>query len=57
VKIFNNDKAKRLLGWTPRSNEESIIGTAQSLVRFGLLKNAPAKPAPVPTKTIMNPQP
>ena len=32
------DKAKRMLGWTPRSNEESIVATAESLVRLGLLK-------------------
>ncbi len=30
-------KAQRLLGWTPRSREDSIIATAQSLVRLGLL--------------------
>ncbi len=34
------DKAKRMLGWTPRSNEESIVATAESLVRLGLLKTA-----------------
>lgn len=40
-----NEKAKRLLGWTPRSNEEAIITTAESLVRFGLLKDSPKKPS------------
>ena len=35
-----NEKAKRLLGWAPRSNEESILATAESLVRLGLLKNS-----------------
>jgi nucleoside-diphosphate-sugar epimerase len=36
VKNATNDKARRLLGWTPRSNEEAIIATAESLVRLGL---------------------
>lgn len=31
-------KAKRLLGWTPRSSEEAIVATAESFVRLGLLK-------------------
>lgn len=31
-------KAKRILGWTPRSNEEAIIATAESMIRLGLLK-------------------
>ena len=26
------------LGWTPRSNEDAILATAESLVRLGLLK-------------------
>lgn len=33
-----NEKARRLLGWAPRSNEDSIIATAESLVRLGLLR-------------------
>jgi nucleoside-diphosphate-sugar epimerase len=33
-----NAKARRVLGWSPRSNEESIVATAESLVRLGLLK-------------------
>jgi len=28
-----------MLGWAPRSNEEAIVATAESLARFGLLKN------------------
>ena len=39
TKNATNAKAKRLLGWSPRSNEESIVATAESLVRLGLLKN------------------
>jgi len=33
-------KARRLLGWTPRSREDAIAATAESLVRLGLLKAA-----------------
>jgi nucleoside-diphosphate-sugar epimerase len=37
-KNATNKKAKRILGWTPRSNEDSILATAESLIRLGLLK-------------------
>jgi nucleoside-diphosphate-sugar epimerase len=40
VRNATNEKARRMLGWTPRSNEESIIATAESLVRLGLLKDS-----------------
>jgi nucleoside-diphosphate-sugar epimerase len=42
-KNATNAKAKRVLGWNPRSNEESILATAESLVRLGLLQNSPKK--------------
>ncbi len=45
VKNATNEKAKRMLGWAPRSNEESILATAESLVRLGLLKDSPKKAA------------
>jgi len=32
-----NAKAIRMLGWSPRSREEAIVATAESLVRLGLL--------------------
>jgi len=35
-----NEKARRLLGWSPRSREDAIVATAESLVRLGLLKGA-----------------
>jgi nucleoside-diphosphate-sugar epimerase len=38
VKNGTSEKAKRILGWTPRSREEAIIASAESLVRLGLLK-------------------
>jgi nucleoside-diphosphate-sugar epimerase len=37
-KKASNQKAKDLLGWSPRSNEEAIMATATSLLRFGLVK-------------------
>ena len=37
VRYASNEKAKRLLGWNPRSNEEAIVATAESSVRFGLV--------------------
>jgi nucleoside-diphosphate-sugar epimerase len=45
LKNATNEKAKRLLGWAPRSNEESIVATAESLVRLGLLKDSSKKAA------------
>ena len=44
-KNATNEKARRLLGWTPRSNEESVVASAESLVRLGLLKDSPKKAA------------
>jgi nucleoside-diphosphate-sugar epimerase len=38
VKNGTGEKAKRTLGWAPRSREEAIIASAESLVRLGLLK-------------------
>src|SRR5579862_6978573 len=44
-KNATSEKAQRLLGWTPRSNEEAILATAESLVRLGLLKDGAKKVA------------
>ena len=44
-KNATNEKARRLLGWQPRSNEEALVATAESLVRLGLLKDSPKKAA------------
>jgi len=38
VKNATNEKAKRVLGWAPRSREDAIVATAESLIRLGLLK-------------------
>ena len=45
AKNGTNEKARRLLGWAPRSNEEAIVATAESLVRLGLLKDSARKAA------------
>jgi dihydroflavonol-4-reductase len=34
------DKASRVLGWSPRSAEDAVTATAESLARLGLLKHA-----------------
>jgi nucleoside-diphosphate-sugar epimerase len=41
-KNATNEKARRMLGWTPRSNEEAVTATGESLVRLGLLKDRPS---------------
>jgi len=33
-KNATNEKARRVLGWSPRSNEEAVVATAESLVRL-----------------------
>ena len=40
VKNTTNAKARHVLGWAPRSNEDAIIATAESLVRLGLLRKS-----------------
>ncbi len=44
-KNATNEKARRLLGWAPRSREDAIVATAESLVRLGLLKDSQKKAA------------
>jgi nucleoside-diphosphate-sugar epimerase len=43
VKNATNEKARRLMGWAPRSAEEAIVATAESLLRLGLLKGSVKK--------------
>jgi nucleoside-diphosphate-sugar epimerase len=53
MKNASNAKARQLLGWAPRSNEEAIVAAAESLARLGLLKSsAPggATPAALPAR-------
>jgi dihydroflavonol-4-reductase len=40
TKQASNDKAKTVLGWRPRSNDDAILATAESLEKLGLLKKA-----------------
>jgi nucleoside-diphosphate-sugar epimerase len=37
-KNATNEKARRMLHWAPRSNEESLVAAAESLVKLKLLK-------------------
>jgi nucleoside-diphosphate-sugar epimerase len=37
-KNATNEKARRVLGWAPRSSEDAVAATGESLVRLGLLK-------------------
>jgi nucleoside-diphosphate-sugar epimerase len=39
-KNASGEKAKRTLGWAPRSTEEAIVATGESLVRLGLLRKS-----------------
>lgn len=41
-KNATSEKAQRMLGWKPRSREEALVATAESLVRLGLLKSSKA---------------
>jgi len=38
----SSDKARRVLGWSPRPREDAIMATAESLIRLGLV--GPATP-------------
>ena len=40
-KNATNEKAHRLLGWTPRSPRDAVLATAQSLLELGLLNRRP----------------
>lgn len=35
-----SEKAQRLLGWKPRPVEESVVATAESLIRLGVVRPA-----------------
>lgn len=42
-KPATNEKARRVLGWDPRSNEDALTATGESLVRLGVVHQATAK--------------
>ena len=37
VRNATSAKARRVLGWKPRSREDAIVATAESLLRFGIV--------------------
>ena len=37
MKNATSDKARRLLNWSPRSNEDAVVATAESMLELGLL--------------------
>jgi hypothetical protein len=37
VKNASNEKAKRWLGWAPRSNEEAIVSAAEGMLRLAII--------------------
>jgi nucleoside-diphosphate-sugar epimerase len=41
----SNEKARRLLDWAPRSREDAIVATAESMIALGLLKDSPKEAA------------
>lgn len=43
-KNATSERARTVLNWQPRSNEEAILATAESLARLGLLKNRAKNP-------------
>jgi nucleoside-diphosphate-sugar epimerase len=45
AKNATGEKARRLLGWSPRSREDAIAATGESLLRLGLLKGGAKKAA------------
>ncbi|QND63958.1 aldehyde reductase [Mesorhizobium loti] len=40
VKNATSAKAVRMLGWAPRSREDALVATGESLIRLGLLKTS-----------------
>jgi dihydroflavonol-4-reductase len=37
-KNATSEKARRVLGWSPRSREDAVVATAESLIKLGLVK-------------------
>jgi nucleoside-diphosphate-sugar epimerase len=38
IRNASSAKAERVLGWKPRSREDAVVATAESLIQFGLVK-------------------
>jgi nucleoside-diphosphate-sugar epimerase len=45
MKNATSAKAHALLGWSPRSREDAVVASAESLLRLGLLKESVRKAA------------
>ena len=45
VKNATNAKACRMLGWAPRSREDAIVASAETMLRLGLLRESRQKAA------------
>ena len=39
VRNSSNEKAKTMLGWSPRTNEEAVLATAESLYRYNYINS------------------
>ena len=39
MKNATNEKAKRVLGWSPRSSEDAVLASGESLAELGLLNH------------------
>ena len=39
AKVASNQKARTILGWEPRSKEDAVVATGESLVALGLVKS------------------
>ena len=40
IRNASSEKARQVLGWSPRSNEDAVVATAESLMKFGVLKDS-----------------
>jgi dihydroflavonol-4-reductase len=40
IRNATSAKAERMLGWNPRPREDTIVATAESLLRFGIVGSA-----------------
>jgi len=38
IRRATNAKAERVLRWRPRSREDAIVATAESLIKFGIVR-------------------
>lgn len=45
VKNGTGEKARRMLAWSPRSREDAIVASAESMLRLGLLRESAKKAA------------